>query len=88
MLGASGFQIVGLLSREFLIRVVIANVIGGLLAFLLMANWLQGFAYRTVIGWQPFVTAIFFTLVVALVSVAYQALKAAVANPTETLRHE
>jgi ABC-type antimicrobial peptide transport system permease subunit len=88
VLGASVPRIVGILSREFLIRVAIANVIGGVISFMLMYGWLQDFAYRTAIGWQPFAIAVLITLLTALLSVSYQAIKAAVANPTETLRHE
>ncbi|GAF75038.1 unnamed protein product, partial [marine sediment metagenome] len=88
VLGASVPRIVGILSREFLIRVAIANLLGGGISFMLMYGWLQDFAYRTAIGWQPFAIAVLITLSMALLSVGYQAIKAAVANPTEALRHE
>jgi len=88
VMGASVWRIVGLLSRDFLFRVALANVIGGLSSFMFMTAWLQNFAYRTAIGWEPFVIAGGFTLVVAIISVSFQALKAALTNPVDALRHE
>ena len=73
---------------EFLIRVIIANLIGGLVAFMLMTGWLQNFAYRSGIGWQPFFIAGLLSLAMALLSVGYQAIKAASTDPVNTLRHE
>ncbi|UCC44932.1 MAG: FtsX-like permease family protein, partial [Candidatus Zixiibacteriota bacterium] len=88
VLGASVMRIIGMLAREFLIWVIIANIIGGLLAYLFMSGWLQDFPYRTTIGWQPFAAAGLVTLLMAMAAVSYQAVKAAVANPVDTLRQE
>jgi ABC-type antimicrobial peptide transport system permease subunit len=88
VLGASTSGIVGLLSREFLMQIIIANIIGGVIVYIFMTSWLRDFAYRTSIGWQPFVLACILTICVAFLSVSFHAIRAACANPVEALRHE
>ncbi len=88
VLGASVSNIGGLLSMEFLKPVLFAFVITVPLSFYLIEIWLQDFAYRTSVVWWIFAVTGVISVVTALVSVGYQSLKAAVANPTESLRYE
>lgn len=88
VLGASVKNLVGLLSKEFLRLVIIANIIAWPLAWYAMNQWLQNFAYRINIAWWVFVLAGGLALLIALLTVAYQAIKAAVANPVKSLRYE
>ena len=88
VLGASVTGIVKLLSKEFAKLVLVSNLIAWPLAYLVMTRWLQGFAYRTDIGIWIFFLAGGVALVVALATVGIQAVKAATANPVESLRYE
>lgn len=88
VLGASATSIVGLLSKEFVKLVVIAVLIATPLAYFIMNRWLQDFAYRIEIGWWIFALAGGVAVMVALLTVSTQALKAALANPVEALRYE
>ena len=88
VLGASVPGIVILLSKEFTKWVLIANIIAWPSAYFLMKNWLQDFAYRINLGWHIFVLSAILTLVIALLTVSYQAIRAAVANPVKSLRYE
>jgi len=88
VLGATVPEIVFLLSREFTKWVLIANVIAWPVAYLVLNKWLQNFAYRTPIGAGVFILSAFLTFVIALLTVSYQSVKAAVANPVEALRYE
>jgi putative ABC transport system permease protein len=88
VLGASVTGIVGLLSKDFLKLVVIALLIASPLAWYFMHRWLEGFAYRINIGWSVFLIAAIGALLVALVTVGAQAIRAAVANPVNSLRTE
>jgi putative ABC transport system permease protein len=87
-LGASSPGIVLLLSKEFGKWVVIANVLAWPCAFLLMKNWLQEFAYRAPIAWWLFALAGSGTLIIALLTVSFQAVRAARQNPVDSLRYE
>jgi putative ABC transport system permease protein len=75
-------------SREFLVWVLAANVIAWPAAFLAAGKWLQGFAYHVRPGIAPALLAAAFSLFVAFLSVAYRAVRAATANPTDSLRYE
>ena len=86
--GASVGQIVGLLCKEFIILVLIANVIAWPVAWYAMSRWLENFAYRIDLGLGTFILAGLLALVIALATVSYQAIKAATANPVEALRYE
>ncbi|MEP7373273.1 MAG: ABC transporter permease [Chitinophagaceae bacterium] len=86
VLGASVSGITVLLSKEFLKLVVIASIISFPLAWWAMNNWLQDFAYRIHIGAGVFAIAAIAAIVVALLTVSLQAIKAAVANPVKSLR--
>lgn len=88
ILGASIPNIIGLLSKEFLKLVAIAIVIASPLAWYFMNKWLQDFAYRISIGWWVFIVAGVAALLIALLMVSFQAIKAAVANPVKNLRTE
>ncbi|HEY4063468.1 MAG TPA: ABC transporter permease [Puia sp.] len=88
VLGASEGSIVALLSRDFLRLVAIAVLIGSPLGWYLMQQWLQGFAYRTTIGWTVFALTTGTALFIALLTISSQALRAASANPVKSLRAE
>jgi len=88
VLGASVTGIVTLLSKDFLKLVGIAIVIASPLAWFLMNKWLQSFAYRTHISWVVFAITAFIAMFIALVTISFQAIKAAVANPVKSLRTE
>jgi putative ABC transport system permease protein len=88
VLGASMSSIVSLLSNDFLKLVALANIIAWPIAYYVMNRWLQNFAYRIDISWWVFVLAGGLALVIALLTVSTQAIKAALANPVEALRYE
>jgi ABC-type antimicrobial peptide transport system permease subunit len=88
VLGASVQNIIGLLSAEFLKTVLIANVVAFPVAWYMMNKWLQDFAYRTNISWWIFAVAACIALLIALITVSIQSIKAALANPVNSLRSE
>ena len=88
VLGANVSTIVALLSKDFLKLVLIAAIISFPIAWYAMHNWLQDFAYRINIQWWVFVVAGILAALVALITVSFQAIKAAVANPVKSLRTE
>ena len=88
VLGASVFQVTKLLSRDFLILVLIAAVIAIPLAWYVMQLWLQDFVYKTTMNWWIFALAGGITLLIAVLTVSFQAVKAALANPVKSLRTE
>src|SRR5688500_2213229 len=88
VLGASLSNIVSLLTKDFLILVSIAVAIAAPLAYWGIYNWLQDFAFRATINWQPFVWAGVSALLIAIITVSFQAIRAAVANPVKSLRTE
>ncbi|HEX9829547.1 MAG TPA: ABC transporter permease [Bacteroidota bacterium] len=88
VLGASAPGIVGLLSKEYIILILLANILACPLAYMTMNSWLEDFAYRVDISWWVFALSGGLALLVALLTVIVQALKAALANPVEALRHE
>ena len=85
-MGARVSTLFGLLSREFLLLVLIAFVVASPLAWWAMHQWLQNFAYHIDIEWWVFILAGIMALLIALLTVSFQALKAAVANPVKSLR--
>ncbi len=87
-LGASAASIVGLLSKDFLGLVAVAVVLAAPVAYLGMSRWLEGFAYRIALGPGVFLAAGAAALLIALLTVSYQALKAARTDPTKALRSE
>lgn len=88
VLGASVVNIVLLLSKSFLKLVLLANVIAWPLAYYAMNRWLENFAYRISIGWWVFVVAGAAALLIALLTISYQAIRAALTNPVKSLRTE
>lgn len=88
VLGANVIQIVSLLSKDFLRLVLIASAVAFPLAWWIMSKWLEDFAYRIGIGWWVFVIVGTGTIVIALLTVSYQAFKAAISNPVNSLRTE
>jgi putative ABC transport system permease protein len=88
VLGATVSNIVGLLSKDFLILVALALFIAAPLAYFFMDKWLQDFAYRIDIQWWVFVLAGAVAVAVAFLTVSYQSVKAALANPVKSLRSE
>jgi putative ABC transport system permease protein len=88
VLGASITEIVILLSREFAVWVLIANLIAWPVAYYVMKNWLQNFAFRVEMSWLVFIASGLGTLLVALFTVALHVVKTARANPVESLKYE
>jgi putative ABC transport system permease protein len=87
-LGASVRSVVGLLSKDFLKLVFIAALIAFPIAWWAMNKWLEDFAYRVNINWQVFMVAGIAVLLIALLTVSFRAIKAAIANPVKSLRTE
>ncbi|MDB4922412.1 ABC transporter permease [Mucilaginibacter sp.] len=88
VLGASVQNITILLSKNFLKLVIIANVIAWPIAWFVMYNWLQDFAYRISIQWWIFIVAGILSILIAFFTVSFQSIKAAVTNPVKSLRSE
>jgi putative ABC transport system permease protein len=88
VLGASVSSITTLLSRDFLLLVLISAAVAFPLSWWGMHAWLEDFAYRISTGWQLFVAAGAIALLIAMATVSFQAIKAAVANPVKSLRTE
>ena len=88
VLGASVTGITSLLSGDFLKLVAIAAIIAFPLSWWAMHQWLEGFAYRIPIPWWVFAAAALLSLLIALVTVSFQAIRAALANPVDSLRSE
>ena len=88
VLGASLPGIVSLLSRDFIKLVVIALVIASPLAWYFMHHWLQDFAYRINIAWYVFAVTGIVAVLIAMVTISFQAIKAAITNPVKSLRTE
>ncbi len=87
-LGATISGIILLLSKEFTKWVLVANIIAWPIAYIAMNRWLQNFAYRINIGLGTFVLSALLAFIIALLTVGYQAIRAARANPVEALRYE
>jgi putative ABC transport system permease protein len=88
VLGATVPNLITLLSRDFIKLVALANLIAWPLAYFAMKHWLQDFAYRIELSWWLFALAGGVALLIALLTVSTQAIKAALANPVEALRYE
>ena len=88
VLGASVPGITLMLSREFVKWVVIANVIAAPVAYYLANHWLEDFAYHIAVSWWFFALALALTVTIALLTVSYQAGRAARSNPINSLRYE
>jgi putative ABC transport system permease protein len=88
VLGASVFNIVGLLSWEIILLILIANVIAWPVAYYFMDQWLDGFAYKIGVNVWLYILAAFAAVAIALITVGLQTIKAARTNPANTLRYE
>jgi putative ABC transport system permease protein len=88
ILGASVYGILFLYTRQFTRWVLVANIIAWPLAYFAMNKWLENFAYRTSIGVGTFVLSALLALLIALFTVSFQSIRAAIANPVESLRYE
>lgn len=88
VLGASVYSIIGLLSQDFLKLVLIAIIIASPIAWYAMHSWLQDFAYQTTIDWWVFALAGMVAVVIALLTVSFQSIRAALMDPVKSLRSE
>ena len=88
VLGASTGSILLLISKKFVVWVIAANLLAWPVAYYFMNKWLEGFAYRTEMSWWSFVLSGVIAMAIALATVSFQAIKAATANPIESLRYE
>jgi len=87
-MGASSSNVIGLLTKEFTKLVIISFIIASPIVWYLMKQWLSAFAYKTSMGVWPFIVAGIIALLIAWFTVSYQSVKAAVANPVDSLRDE
>ncbi|MCG8607743.1 ABC transporter permease [bacterium] len=88
VLGASVPGIFVLLSKSFVFLVGLANLIAWPIAYYFMTNWLENYAYHTSLGWSIFLLAALLAVTVVVFTVSYQAVRAALANPVNSLRYE
>jgi putative ABC transport system permease protein len=88
VLGASVSGIVELLARDFVKLVLVANVIAWPIAYFALNRWLQNFAYRIDLSWWLFLLSGGLAVLIALLTVSTQAIRAALANPVDSLRYE
>ena len=88
VLGASVQNVVTMLSTDFLKLIIIASVLAFPIAWYAMSKWLQGFAFRTNINWWVFAISAGITLTIALITISFQSIKAALTNPVKSLHSE
>jgi ABC-type antimicrobial peptide transport system permease subunit len=88
VLGATVFNLWRLMSKDFIILVFVSLLIAMPVAYYFMHRWLQNYQYRTNLAWWIFASAGIGALVITLVTVSFQAIKAALANPVKSLRSE
>jgi ABC-type antimicrobial peptide transport system permease subunit len=88
VLGASIFNLWKLLSKDFVVLVIFSCCIAAPIAYYSLHSWLQSYQYRTEISWWIFAVAIIGALLITLLTISFQAIKAAVANPVKSLRSE
>jgi putative ABC transport system permease protein len=88
VLGASVSSIIRLLAMDFIKLVFIAIILATPIAWYLMHNWLQDFAYRISINWSVFALAGALAILIAFVTISFQAVKTALVNPVKSIRSE
>ncbi|RYE51476.1 MAG: FtsX-like permease family protein, partial [Sphingobacteriales bacterium] len=88
VLGATTLELVKMLNGSFLLMVFLANVVAWPLAYILVSNWLSGFAYRMDLNIWPFVIAMGISMFITLATVSLRSYKAAVANTVDALKYE
>jgi putative ABC transport system permease protein len=81
-------SIVYLFSKEFTLLILLAFIIAAPLGYYFMSRWLEGFYYRTAMGWEVFAAAITLSVLIAWVTVGYRAVRAAVADPLKAIKYE
>lgn len=86
VLGASVVSITGMLSKDFLKLVAISFLIASPLAWMVMSRWLMNYEYRVPIQWYVFLFAGLLSFLIAVVTISFQSIKAALANPVKSLR--
>ena len=87
-MGSSVSQIIFMLTKDFTKWVLVANIIAWPLAYLVLTKWLANFAFRIGIEWWVFLLAGIMALIIAVIVVSYQTIRAAMANPVTALRYE
>jgi len=88
VLGASTVGIASMLSFNFLKLVIVAIILASPVAYYLMNKWLQDFAYRINIQWWVFIVAGSIAVMIGIITISFQSIKAAMANPVKSLRSE
>ena len=88
VLGANVSGLVGVISKDFLKLILVANIMGWPLAYFLMDKWLQNFAYKITISWQVFVLTGGCAVLIAFLSIAHHSIKTARTNPVDSIRYE
>jgi putative ABC transport system permease protein len=88
ILGASVINLWGMLSKDFMLLVITSQLIASPIAYYFMHNWLQHYKYRTDISWWIFAITAIGAIIITLITVSYQSIKAALANPVKSLRSE
>lgn len=88
VLGASYISIVRMLSNEYMLLILAANIFSWPIAYYIMKSWLENFTYRISIEWQTFILAGFAAFLLGLITVGHQTLKAALKNPVDAIRYE
>lgn len=88
VVGAGVANVWGLLSKDFVLLVIISCVIASPIAWYVMSQWLEDYTYRITIGAGVFLTVMAVALIITLLTVSYQAIKAALLNPVKSLRSE
>jgi ABC-type antimicrobial peptide transport system permease subunit len=88
VLGASVLNLCGLLSKDFIGLVLLSCFLAVPFSYYYLQQWLQGYEYRTTISWWIFAAAFGAALIITLITVSFQAIKAALANPVKSLRTE
>jgi len=88
VLGATAGRIAVLLSKQFIKWVIFSNILAWPISYYLLSRWLENFAYRMNLGPMPFLVSGAAALSIAVLTVSFQAIKAASANPVESLRYE
>ena len=86
--GATVKNILTIITSQFIRWILVANIVAYPVAYLFVKNWLGNFAYQTEISWTLFAIATVLTLLIVLITVSFQAIKAATANPVKSLRYE
>ena len=88
VLGASVSEVLMLLTKDFIILVIISCLLASPIAFYFLQNWLQQYYYRIKIGPGVFIGSAIMSILIAIITISFQSIKAAVANPVSSLRSE